>query len=214
MTTVTLLLRTDAKHVADDSTVTWTTARPDTVDLDQLTPRARALAEAVAQLPGGRKGAGEILCQHTTKTRADMTRNPEVWLSPEQMDEPARQTWSAWDKYRADSPMPAEEYLERQARKIPPEWAIVSAWMRAGTRVEPVPSAAAGAVDDLLTARGVVDRLADRYNRHIGPGTWRSYAHRGQAPAPVRRVGREPLWSPADVDAWAGRRVGDGQLPA
>lgn len=202
-TTVTLLVRTDAKTVADDCTVTWTTARPDQVDLEQLTPRARALAEAVAQMPGGRKGAGEILCEHRTLTRRDMTRDAERWLSPEQMDQPARQTWSAWDKYPADSEMPAREYLERQARKIPPEWAIVSAMMVGQVQPEPVPSASAGAADDLLTVRGVVDHLQRHHGRHIMPGTWRSYAARSQAPAAVSRVGRESLWSPADVDAWA-----------
>jgi len=200
MTTITLLLRTDAKHVADDCTITWTLAQPDTVDLDQLTPRARTLAEAIAQLPDGRKG--EVLCEHQTKTRADLTPHAEVWLSPEQMTQPAQQTWAAWDKYPADSPMPAAEYLERQARKIPPEWRIVSAWS-IDRRYEPVPSVAAGAADDLLTARGVVEYLARHHGRHIGPGTWRSYAARGQAPKAATRVGREGLWSPADVDAWA-----------
>lgn len=202
MPTITLTLRTDTKHVTDDDTVTLTNAQPDTIDLDRLTPRARALAEAVAQLPGHRKGAGEILCVHRSKTRADMTRNPEMWLSPEQMTEPARQTWSAWDRYPADAAMGAAEYLERQARKIPPEWRIVSAWSM-GAAFAPVPSTEAGAADDGLTARGVTEYLATHHDRHIGPGTWRAYAARDQAPKPVRRVGREGLWSPADVGAWA-----------
>lgn len=206
MATITLLLRTDAKHIADDNaTITPIPARPDAIDLDQLTPRARALAEAVAQLPGGRKGAGEILCQHTSKTRADLTPNAAVWLSEEQMGQPARQMWSAWDRYPADSATAAADYLERQARKIPPEWAIVGGWATGSPQPAPVASAAAGAADDLLTVRGVVDHLARHHNRHIGPGTWRSYASakRRQAPAPVDHVGRESLWSPADVDAWA-----------
>ena len=201
MNTITLTLHTDARHVSDGGRITWTHAHPVAVDLDSLTPRARALAEAVAQLPGGRKGAGEILCLHTTKTRADMTRNPELWLSPEQMAEPARQTWSAWDRYPADAEMGAAEYLERQARKIPPEWMIVSAWAM-GSRFEPVPSLQAGAADDGLTARGVTEYLAAHHDRHIGAGTWRAYVARNQAPQTVRRVGREGLWSPSDVDAW------------
>jgi hypothetical protein len=202
MTTINLLLRTDAKHVDDDCNITWTYAKPDSVDLDQLTPRARALAEAVAQLPGAEKGAGEILCEHTSKTRADMTPNASVWLSPEQQSQPARQTWSAWDRYLADSPTDAVEYLERQARKIPPEWRIVSGWS-AMVRPEPVPSTAAGAADDRLTVAGVIERLAKQFDRHIGGSTWRGYVARGQAPAAVAKVGRESLWDPADVDAWA-----------
>ena len=201
-TLVTLMLRTDAKTVADDGSIALIGARPDTIDLDALTPRARALAEAVAQLPGGRKSGGEILCEHLTLTRADMVRNPEVWLSPEQMGEPARQSWSAWDRYPAGAEMDPVEYLERQARKIPPEWRIVSAWAM-GSRFDPVPSAQAGAADDGLTARGVIEFLAKHYDRHIGPGTWRAYAARDQAPKPIRRVGREGLWSPSDVHDWA-----------
>lgn len=173
------------------------------IDLDRLTPRARALAEAVAQMPRGAKGAGEILCEHATLTRRETTPHPEIWLRPDQMDEPARMAWARWDKYPADSEMPAVEYLERQARKIPPEWVIVSALVVAAARPGPVPSRDAGAADDLLTARGVVDHLERHHGRHIMPGTWRSYVARGQAPATVHRVGREGLWSPADVDAWA-----------
>ncbi|MEU1506416.1 hypothetical protein [Kitasatospora sp. NPDC005748] len=204
-TPVTLLLRTDAKHVRADGEVIWTTAQPDTVDLDALTPRARALSEAVTQLPGGRKGAGEILCLHTSKTRGDLTPNAEVWLSTEQAAEPARQHWSAWDRYPADSEMPAAEYLERQARKIPPEWSIVAGRSIATPDAAPVPSVRAGAADDRLTVRGVVDRLARKHGRHIGPGTWRSYVARGQAPARVGSVGRESLWDPAEVDEWANK---------
>lgn len=203
MTPLTLLLRTEAKHVDEDSNVHWLTLRTDTVDLDQLTARARALAEAVAQLPGSATGAGEILCEHTTKTRADLTPNASMWLSPEQMTQPARQTWSAWDRYPADSDTPAAEYLESQARKIPPEWAIVGGWATGAPPPGAVASAAAGAADDRLTVRGVVERLARQHGRHIGPGTWRAYVARSQAPAPVAKVGRESLWSPADVDAWA-----------
>lgn len=198
-TVVSLRLRVDA-HAEDGSLVL---ARPEDVDLDALTPRARALAETVTQMPEGAKGAGEVLCEHRTLTRREVTRDPEVWLRAEEMDLPARQTWAAWDKYPAPSEMPATEYLERQARKIPPEWAIVSAVVIGQARPEPVPSAAAGAADNLLTVRGVVDYLERRYGRRITPGTWRSYASRDQAPAAVRRIGREGLWSPDDVDAWA-----------
>jgi hypothetical protein len=202
---VKLLLRTDIKHVSDDGNfdVTWTIARPDEVDLDALTPRARALAEAVAQLPRAHKAAGEIYCEHRTLTRGDLTPNPEIWLTPEARSEPAQQTWGAWGKYQADSEMPAAEYLERQARKIPPEWAITSGWVMGRGQLAPVASVRAGAADDLLTVRGVVDRLETYHDRNIQPGTWRSYVARDQAPAPVQRVGREGLWSPADVDRWA-----------
>lgn len=202
MPTVTLLLRTDAKQVADDNaTVTWTLAALDTVDLDQLTPRARALAEAVAQLPGGRKGAGEILCEHSTKTRAEMTPNAQVWLRPEEMNLPARQAWSAWDKYPANSPTPAAEYLERQALKIPHDWRIVSAVWIGGDQQQPVESSTASADDHYLTRDQVLAYVRER-GRPIAVSTWSSYVARSQAPAPARHIRRTPLWDQADIDAW------------
>lgn len=200
-TIVTLKLRQSAYNPNDRGR--FVLAVHEDIDLDQLTPRARALAAAIAQMPGGDKAAGEILCQHVTLRRRDVIPNPEVWLSSEEMEQPARQSWSAWGRYLAYSEMPPVEYLERQARKIPPEWRIVSAFSWGSGPHPPVPSAAAGAADDRLTVRGVVDRLASLHGRHIGPGTWRSYASRDQAPRPVDRVGREGLWSLADVDAWA-----------
>lgn len=202
-TSVTITLHTDAKHVTDRDGVQWTPARPLTIDLDALTPRARALAEAVAQLPGARADAGEILCHHRTKTRGDMTPDAESWLSPERLAQPARQAWAKWDIYRADSEVSPVEYLESQARKIPPDWRIVCGHAVGRPDPAPVPSSQEAGNDNRLTPRAVVEYLAAHHKRHIGPSTWRSYVARGQAPAPVGRVGRESLWSPADVDAWA-----------
>lgn len=203
MASVTLTLHTDAKHVSDRGGVSYTCAKPVRVDLDVLTPRARALAEAVVQLPGSRKGAGEILCQHRTLTRAEMTSDAESWLPPELLAKPAQQGWARWDIYRADSVVTPVEYLERQARKIPPEWRIVCGRAVGRPDPAPVPSFQAGGDDDRLTPRAVVEYLATHHKRHIGSSTWRAYASRGQAPAPVGHVGRESLWMPADVDAWA-----------
>lgn len=191
-----LTLRTDA-HTETG----LTPAHTDDVDLDQLTPRARALAECVAQMPGARKGAGEILCEHTTRTRGETTPHPEVWLAPDQMHEPARMTWSAWDRYPADSELPAAEYLERQARKIPHEWRIVSACWIAGPSQEPVPASAASAEDRYLTRDQVLDYMRDR-GRDISVSTWSSYVARGQAPKADRRINRTPQWRPETIDAF------------
>lgn len=203
MASVTITLHTDAKRPNDRGGWTWVNAHPVVIDLDALTPRARALAEAVAQLPGARKGAGEILCHHRTKTRGEMTPDAETWLPPELLAKPAQQSWARWDIYRADSGVPPVEYLEQQARKIPPEWRIVCGRAIGLPDPAPVASSQAGGDDDRLTPRAVVEYLATHHKRHIGPSTWRSYASRGQAPAPVGHVGRESLWAPSDVDAWA-----------
>jgi len=38
--------------------------------------------------------------------------------------------------------------------------------------------------------------------RRISAPTWRAYVGRNQAPPPVRKVGRTPLWSVDDLDEW------------
>lgn len=197
MATVTLMLRTDSRNPCR-------TAHPDTVDLDQLTPRARALAEAAAQIPGGNIGRGEILCRHRTLTRREVTPHPEMWLSPEQMDEPARMGWSRWDGYRADSELDAAEYLERQARKIPHDWVIVSARWIAGPHQPPVPSSEASGDDRYLTRDQVLAYMRDR-GRDISVSTWSSYVARDQAPKPDRRINRTPLWAVETIDAFLAR---------
>jgi hypothetical protein len=44
----------------------------------------------------------------------------------------------------------------------------------------------------------------------VAPDTFSGYVSRGQAPSPVRHVGRTPLWDEAKVKAWAGNRPGRG----
>lgn len=53
----------------------------------------------------------------------------------------------------------------------------------------------------LLTLPQVLAHLGER-GRVIGRSTWRAYVARGQAPAPVQRIGREPLWTAEQIDAW------------
>lgn len=52
----------------------------------------------------------------------------------------------------------------------------------------------------------MTDRLtADECAALVGikARSWRSYAHRGRAPAPVEHVGRTPLWDAEEVTNWA-----------
>ena len=53
---------------------------------------------------------------------------------------------------------------------------------------------------NLITVADVVSR-ARVTGRIIAPSTWRAYVSRGQAPQPVTRVGREPLWDVEMVEA-------------
>lgn len=60
-----------------------------------------------------------------------------------------------------------------------------------------------------ITTTQVLDLLAGA-GRPVKAGTWRSYVAREQAPAPVERVGREPLWDEDEVKAWIAGRPGRG----
>ncbi|CAI7974353.1 hypothetical protein FRAHR75_1310013 [Frankia sp. Hr75.2] len=44
----------------------------------------------------------------------------------------------------------------------------------------------------------------------VGADTWSGYVSRGQAPAPTRRIGRTPVWDPAQVRTWQAARRGRG----
>lgn len=44
----------------------------------------------------------------------------------------------------------------------------------------------------------------------VAPKTWSGYVARGQAPAPVRKIGRTPLWDEDEVREWAKNRPGRG----
>ena len=143
----------------------------DDIDLDRLSPRARALAEAIAQRPERHRGA--IAALDAGGERA---------------------MWSGWSVYPVDSPMEPHAYLEQQAERFPLGWTIV------GSREHPVPSLAA------QDREWIAKQCADAWG--VKPATWRSYVTRGQAPAPLRRVGSTPVWDPAVVLGWP--RPGQG----
>lgn len=203
-TIVTLKLRRDT---LDDNGAPVTAPYED-VDLDTLTPRARALAEAVAATP--LRTAVDIWVQAERPIR-DTTPDWQLWYTEQQAAQPERRPWRGWSDYPATSTMPPAEYLERQARRIPPGWQVLGARPDA-----PVPSADAGAADTGMTREQVLDWLR-AHGRAIAPGTWSAYVTRGQAPAPSRRVARTPLWDLDEIAAWAGvgRQIhhSDGEPP-
>jgi hypothetical protein len=155
------------------------------------------LAEAISHCPDA--VASTIRLRSDQRIR-DVQPRWEAYFTPEQADQPLTVDWAQWDRYPADSTMPAAEWLERQAAKIPAGWRIVGA----------ITSSSDGAplvqVDDsstLMTAEQVVAYLA-MHGRHMTAASWRSKTHESKklAPAPADRVGRTPLWEQADVDAW------------
>jgi hypothetical protein len=46
--------------------------------------------------------------------------------------------------------------------------------------------------------------------RPIAASTWTAYVARGDAPAPDRRFGRSPAWSPRTIRQWQAQRRGRG----
>lgn len=65
-------------------------------------------------------------------------------------------------------------------------------------------------LDALLTLDAVLTRIEERTGSKITASTWRSYVARDQAPGPVRRIARQPLFNPADIDSWIDNRPGRG----
>lgn len=196
-TTVKLLLRTSSvlldEHgdpVLKGRYVTRIRPTRDEIDLDRLSPRARAMAEAIAVGEG--QFGGEIWLESDRPIR-DLIPQWRTWYSPERADHPERRPWSAWDRYKADDPTDPHDWLERQAAKIPAGWHVYGA-----SPHHPVMHSG-----QEMTVEQVLVYLEAATHRTIKPGTWRAYVTRGDAPAPVRRVGNTPLWSGQDIAAYA-----------
>lgn len=159
------------------------------VDLDRLTPTARALAEAAAVHPG--KVAGDIWMEADVRIR-DVMPDWELWYTPDEAARPERRPWRGWSAELLGEYDPHDR-LEREARKIPPGWHVLGAHPD-----QPVPSAGPireGTIDQVLAY------LRER-GRPITAATWRSYVGRGQAPQPVRHIGRTPLFDLDEVARW------------
>lgn len=165
------------------------------VNLDELTPRARTLAEAVAQ--SDLRTATDIWMESDAPIR-DRVQDWQHWYTEEQAIQHERRPWRGWAWYPADSSMTAVEYLEREARKIPPGWHVIGAHPST-----PVPSVATGAEDRYLTRDQVLAYMRGR-GRDISASTWSAYTSRkrAQAPVPDRYVGRTPQWKVETIDAF------------
>jgi hypothetical protein len=74
----------------------------DEIDLDDLTPKARTLAEQIL--------------------RSDLHSRTTVWYAHENGD---RIPWSGWSPYPAASTTHPRRYLEAQAAKAPESWRLI-----------------------------------------------------------------------------------------
>lgn len=163
------------------------------VDLDKLSVRGRALAEAIAATPGSHNGD---IWMEADKPIRETTPGWEMWFTPVEAAQPERRPWRGWDKRRFTDPV---AYIEKEAAKIPPGWHVLGAHPH-----QPVPTAAEAAATREATSDQVLAYLRER-GRVITAATWRSYVGRGQAPAPVRHVGRTPIYDLTAVDSWLAR---------
>lgn len=185
MTTVELRMRDRSDHT-------------DVVDLDTLSPRARALAEAWHMHALHHRGV--VILRQTTGVRADLIRPDDRgrYALIYDLSVPDSVVWSSWSAYPEDSTMPPAQYLEQQAGRLPAGYAPVAAG-----KDQPVPSAAAALADDeWLTLDEVLHELRAA-GRTVAKATWRAYVARDQAPEAGRRVlGVTPQWRRRDVAAY------------
>jgi hypothetical protein len=150
------------------------------VDLSRLTPTAAALARAIGNTPGQ---ADVDIWMESDQPIREIVANWEHFYTPQEANRFDRYSWRGWSTRPLGDEDPHMR-LEYEATKIPPGWHVAGA--------KPMTEYTIKQVVAFLLSKG----------RPITAGTWRAYVARGQAPAPVRRVGATPLWRREDVEAW------------
>lgn len=179
------------------------------IDLDRLTPMARALAEAVHARDLHARGTiwiesvatlRELFAENARRGLPEPRSNGRFWRSEEELDRPHRIPWCSWSRYPVTSLVDPHAYLEEQARKLPIGYFPVGCDWR-----DRVLSADAARDDSDLIAKGAVLELLRQLGRPISAATLDNYRSRPPAgwPQPARYVGRTPLWSTAEIRAFA-----------
>jgi hypothetical protein len=175
-----------------------------TVDLDALTAKAAALAEALAE------DMYRWIRTRSTKPMRDMYHpgHAELMVGPDSpdLDRPILGTFESWEKVPDDSAEDVHRILEREARKL-------GHWYPVARDGSDLPHSRAAANDDGLTRGQVFDLLRRRRScAGITPDEWMRNSTRGLNgfPRPVRHNGQVSLWSRKDVEDFiAGRAVID-----
>lgn len=169
---------------------------PATVDLDRLSPTARTLAEAIAAT-GGRDTVD--IWMEADEPISATTPGWELWYTEAEAARPERRPWRGWSTVPLGPAEDPHARLEHEAAKIPVGWHVYGADLH-----QPLPGR--GPLREVGTDQ-IITWLAGQ-GRTITPATWRSYVGRQQAPQPVRRVGRTPLWDLGEVQEWHARWQG------
>jgi hypothetical protein len=160
----------------------------DQIDLRRLTPRARAIAEALgATLECTR--CNLLLESH--KPVRDLPGYDPLWQG--EGAELDRTGYERWAYYPADSTVDPHDYLENEARKVPCGYRIIGAANPSGrnerTRVAPYDSA-----EDHWLTRNRAFELLSLLGQPVSMSVWAE-----RAPAPGRYVGRVPQWQESVV---------------
>lgn len=174
------------------------------VDLDRLTPRARALAQTWAQTALRTRGP-VVLRSHAPQ--GEIPGYDPLWHGDP--GERHSLTFWSWADYPDQSALDPHDYIESEARKLPVGYAVEGLGP-----VRTVP--AYPAEDDEWLTSGRVLEVARLRGRAMHPSTWRSYVARGEAPPPGRHVGRTPQWRRAQIETWlqgGERRRATGDAP-
>lgn len=179
------------------------------INLDRLTPMARALAESVLARPlharstvwlESVKTLRELFAENQRRGLPAHMSDGSFWHTEEELDQPHRIPWCSWSRYPITSATDPHDYLEREAQKLPMGYYPTGADFR-----DRVPSADTARDDtDLIPKARVLEVLRD-LGRPISAATMDNYRSKPPNgwPQPARYVGRTPLWSEAQVRSYA-----------
>lgn len=172
------------------------------LDLDALTPRARALAEALHYTTTHRSGLTSLdvvfECERTNAEQADQhPRVPDAYRPVRDADKKATRT-VRWDLLPATDPRPLVSWLEEQARIQPLDWYPVGAPNRPR-----VPTWEAGAADQYLTRPQVLEYLRE-HGAPVSDQAWDTLRPTSIL-TPDRHAAGQPQWLPATVQAFIDR---------
>lgn len=171
------------------------TDRVSDIDPSSLTPRARALAEAIAPADANPLGVRHPIRLASDQTMRELDLDP-IWYGPD-LDQPHTTMWSSWSDYPATSTLDPHEYLETQAAKLPVGY-YPTGVDASGTAQDDA---------DLITRMQVIEVMRAA-GRTLSVGALDNYRSRPPAgwPGPVRYVGRTPMWSRRAIEAYAANR--------
>jgi hypothetical protein len=169
------------------------------VDLDTLTPKSRALAEAIA---GRTLGRIHLL---SVRPMRDMYRPGDAarihGADSPKLDDPMRDSFESWAHRPATGGYSLHQMLEYEARKFPRWYPVAEGWTE-------LPSSTAARDDDGVTVEQALEIIRTvAPNASIDKDRWMRKATKGDGgyPKPARHNGYQSLWSEAEVRAFAER---------